>query len=448
MKLIGVLQQWLAKRWRRSQTLQQLGWGAIGLLAAVLVALPSFSQQPVVLKLLMTAPDAPSWSKIIAKAFEAQNPGIKLQIVEGPNATNLVENLYTTSFLLGESPYDLVMMDVIWTPKFAAAGWLKDLTNEFSPQELAAFSSADVNGGKFQNKLYRIPTRSDAGVLYYRKDLLEKNGFGTPQNLEEMTRVAKTLQDKKQVRWGYLWQGQQYEGAAAMFVEILQGFGGFWVNPDSLEVGLDRPEAIQAVDFLKGTIAQGISPPGVTTYMEEDTRRIFQAGDAAFLRSWPYVWPLANADNSPVKGKVGIMPLMGSAGQAGGSCLGGWGLGIAKSTRHEKEALRVLRFLSNLEAQKQFILEGGYVPSVRRLFSDRAVLAKYPHYPQILKVVDKAVLRPPIAQYAQVSDILQRYLSAALTSQRSTEDAMKQAAAETRRVVEAGRKKQAGEMQS
>ncbi|HEY9906187.1 MAG TPA: ABC transporter substrate-binding protein [Thermosynechococcaceae cyanobacterium] len=448
MKLIGVLQQWLAKRWRRSQTLQQLGWGAIGLLAAVLVALPSFSQQPVVLKLLMTAPDAPSWSKIIAKAFEAQNPGIKLQIVEGPNATNLVENLYTTSFLLGESPYDLVMMDVIWTPKFAAAGWLKDLTNEFSPQELAAFSSADVNGGKFQNKLYRIPTRSDAGVLYYRKDLLEKNGFGTPQNLEEMTRVAKTLQDKKQVRWGYLWQGQQYEGAAAMFVEILQGFGGFWVNPDNLEVGLDRPEAIQAVDFLKGTIAQGISPPGVTTYMEEDTRRIFQAGDAAFLRSWPYVWPLANADNSPVKGKVGIMPLMGSAGQAGGSCLGGWGLGIAKSTRHEKEALRVLRFLSNLEAQKQFILEGGYVPSVRRLFSDRAVLAKYPHYPQILKVVDKAVLRPPIAQYAQVSDILQRYLSAALTSQRSTEDAMKQAAAETRRVVEAGRKKQAGEMQS
>ena len=448
MKLIGVLQQWLAKRWRRSQTLQQLGWGAIGLLAAVLVALPSFSQQPVVLKLLMTAPDAPSWSKIIAKAFEAQNPGIKLQIVEGPNATNLVENLYTTSFLLGESPYDLVMMDVIWTPKFAAAGWLKDLTNEFSPQELAAFSSADVNGGKFQNKLYRIPTRSDAGVLYYRKDLLEKNGFGTPQNLEEMTRIAKTLQDKKQVRWGYLWQGQQYEGAAAMFVEILQGFGGFWVNPDNLEVGLDRPEAIQAVDFLKGTIAQGISPPGVTTYMEEDTRRIFQAGDAAFLRSWPYVWPLANADNSPVKGKVGIMPLMGSAGQAGGSCLGGWGLGIAKSTRHEKEALRVLRFLSNLEAQKQFILEGGYVPSVRRLFSDRAVLAKYPHYPQILKVVDKAVLRPPIAQYAQVSDILQRYLSAALTSQRSTEDAMKQAAAETRRVVEAGRKKQAGEMQS
>lgn len=435
MKLLDTLQQMFLNPWRRSQVLRWLRWSAIVLFTTLLIVLPSLSQQPVVLKLLMTAPDAPSWNKVIAKAFEAQNPGIKLQIIEGPNATNLVENLYTTSFLLGESPYDLVMMDVIWTPKFAAAGWLKDLTNEFSTQDLAAFSPADVNGGRFQDKLYRIPTRSDAGVLYYRKDLLEKNGFVPPKTLEEMTRIAKTLQDKKQVRWGYVWQGQQYEGAAAMFVEMLQGFGGFWVNPENLEVGLDRPEAIQAVNFLKGTIAEGISPLGVTTYIEEDTRRIFQAGDAAFLRSWPYVWPLANGENSPIKGKLGIMPMIGTTGKSGGSCLGGWGLGIAKQTRHEKEALRVLRFLSNLEAQQQFVLEGGYVPSIRRLFSQPKVLAKYPHYPQILQVVQKAVLRPPIAQYAQVSDILQRYLSSALTNQQSPEAAMKQAAAETRRVL-------------
>ena len=439
MKLFSALHHWFLSYWRRSQLLRRLGWGTIGLLATLLVVLPSLSQQPVVLKLLTTAPDAPSWNNSIAKVFEAQNPGIKIEVIEGPNASNLVENLYTTAFLLGDSPYDLVMMDVVWTPKFAAAGWLKDLTNDFSTQELAAFSTADVNGGRFQNKLYRIPTRSDAGVLYYRKDLLQKNGFAPPKTLEEMTQISKALQAKKAVRWGYLWQGQQYEGAAAMFVEILQGFGGFWVNPANLEVGLDRPEAIQAVKFLKGTIDQGISPPGVTTYIEEDTRRLFQAGDAAFLRSWPYVWPLANDDKSPIKGKLGIMPMIGSAGKQGGSCLGGWGLGIAKTSRHPKEALKVLRFLSNLEAQKQFILEGGYVPSVRSLFSNPEVLAKYPHYPQILQVVNKAVLRPPIAQYAQVSDVLQRYLSAALTNQRSPEEAMQQAAAETRRVVEAGR---------
>ena len=388
----------------------------------------------------MTAPDVPSWNKVIVTEFERQNPGIKLQIVEGPNATDLVENLYTTSFLLGNSPYDLVNMDVIWTPKFAAAGWLMDLTDRFTPQELTVFSPADVNGGRFQNRLYRIPTRSDAGMLYYRADLLEKYGFAPPKTLEEMTQIAKAIQAKGDVRSGYLWQGRQYEGAAAMFVEILQGFGGFWVNPDTLEVGLDRPEAAQAIQFLKETIAQGISPSGVTTYMEEDTRRIFQSGDAVFLRSWPYVWPLANDPKSPIAGKVGIIPMLGSGTNPGGSCLGGWGLGIAKNTRHPEAALKVLRFMSNLDTQRQFILDAGYVPSVRQLFTDPEITQKYSYYPQLLDVVDSAVLRPPIAQYAQVSDILQRYLSAALTNQQTPEAAMRQAAGETRRLLEAGRR--------
>lgn len=226
-----------------------------------------------------------------------------------------------------------------------------------------------------------------------------------------------------------------------MFVEVLQGFGGFWVNPETLEVGLDRPEAIEAINFLKSTMQGGVSPPGVTTYMEEDTRRIFQSGEAVFLRSWPYVWPLANAENSPIKGEIGIMPMLGTANNRGGSCLGGWGLGIAKTSKHPKEALQAIRFMTSRDAQKQFILEAGYVPSRKELFMDPEITAKYAHYPELLKVVQQAVLRPPIAQYAQASDILQRYLSAALTNQSTVEQAMQAAAKETRLLLEAGRVK-------
>lgn len=425
---------------RFSNIWRSLRWLAIGMVATALVAIPVLSQQPVTLKLLMTAPDVPPWSHVMVKAFEAENPDIRLQIVEGPNSTNLLEDLYTAAFLLGNSPYDLINMDVIWVPKFASAGWLRDLTEQVSPAELTAFSKADVEGGRYQDRLYRMPIRSDAGVLYYRKDLLDQAGLQPPKTFEDIIRISKTLQQQKAARWGYLWQGRQYEGAAAMFVEVLQGFGGFWVNPDTLDVGLDRPEAIRAVQFLRSTIEQGISPPGVTTYIEEDTRRIFQAGDAVFLRSWPYVWPLANADESPVKGKIGIMPMVGSGSNRGGSCLGGWGLGIAKTTRHPQEALRAIQFLSSAAPQKDFILEAGYVPSRKELFTNPDIVARYAHYPQLSKIVDSAVLRPPIAQYAQASDILQRYLSAALTQQRSPADAMKAAAAETRRLLEAGRK--------
>lgn len=441
MKFFTSIKASLTRRWPRSRKARRVGWLMAVVVSALLVAVPVLSQrQPVVLTMLMNAPDVPVWNKVMVTAFEKANPDIKIRIVEGPNATDLVENMYTTSFLLGESPYDLINMDVIWTPKFAAAGWLMDLTDQFSQKDLSAFSPADVEGGKFQDRLYRIPTRSDASMLYYRTDLLAQNGFQPPQNLEDMARIAKAIQAKGDARWGYLWQGRQYEGESAMFIEILKGFGGFWVNPDTLEVGLDRPETINAINFLKSTIDQGISPPGVTTYMEEDTRRIFQAGDSVFLRNWPYAWPLFNAEGSEIRGKVGIVPMPGSGNREGAACLGGWGLGIAKTTRHPKEALKVLQFMSNLDAQRQFVLDAGYVPSVRNLFTDPAVLREYSHFPQLLKVVDNAVLRPPVAQYAQLSDILQRYLSAALTNQVSPEDAMKEAAGQTRRVLEAGQK--------
>lgn len=137
---------------RRRRFLQKLGSPRIlGLLIAfllgILFILPALTQQPVTLNLLMTAPDAQPWKQGIVKDFETKNPGIRINVLEGPNAANLLEDLYTSAFLLGDSPYDLVNIDVIWTPKFAAAGWLLDLTDRISKQELAAFSPNDVEGG-------------------------------------------------------------------------------------------------------------------------------------------------------------------------------------------------------------------------------------------------------------------------------------------------------------
>lgn len=429
---ISKLQKFIQK-----QSLVHIGAFLTTLLSIILCSWLAIAQQPVTLNMLITAPDAQPWRQGLIRDFEADNPGIRLNLVEGPNATNLLEDLYTSSFILGESPYDLINMDVIWTSKFAAAGWLLDLSDRLTKQELAAFSPKDLEGGRYEGKLYRIPVRSDAGVFYYRKDLLEQAGFQPPETFADLLKISKSLKEQGKVNWGYLWQGRQYEGAAAMFVEVLEGFGGFWVKPDTLEVGLDKQETVRAIAFLKDTIKEGISPPGVTTYIEEDTRRIFQSGQAAFLRSWPYVWPLSNAEDSPLKGKIGIKPMVATPGNNGGGCLGGWGLGIAKFSKHSKEAWKAIQFFTSEEAQRQFILNAGFVPSRRSLFTDSQIVSKYPHYPELLKIADKAVLRPPIAQYAQASDILQRYLSAALTNRMTPESAMQAAASETRRLLKA-----------
>jgi multiple sugar transport system substrate-binding protein len=416
---------------------QRSRWLGIAIAFCLCIVLSGtvFAQQPLHLALLTTALDAQP-GQSLAREFERLNPGIKIDIIEGPNASNLIEDLYTSSFLLGDSPYDLILMDVVWLPKFAAAGWLLDLSDRIPADQLAGFYPADLDGGRYNGKLYRLPIRSDAGLLYYRQDLLAQAGIQPPETFEQLVQASKTLQQSGAVPWGYVWQGRQYEGLAAMFVEVLAGYGGFWVNPKTLEVGLDRPEAIQAVNFLHSTIASGISPPGVTTYQEEEARRLFQSGQVAFMRSWPYAYPLGSAADSPIKGKFAIKPMVHAPGFPGAACLGGWGLGIAKTTRNPDAALRVLQYYASVEGQRFTILENGYLPTRPSLYSDRQIVGKYSYFPSMQAVAEKAVLRPPVAQYAQVSDILQRYLSAALTDRTPVEEALKAAAAETRRLLD------------
>ncbi|HAG81588.1 MAG TPA: ABC transporter substrate-binding protein [Cyanobacteria bacterium UBA12227] len=406
----------------------------IASLAAIqFLILPAFTYQPVTIKVLMNAPEADQWEPFI-QDFEAENPDINLEIIPGPKDTNLIEDLYTSAFLLGDSPYDLVYMDIIWVPKFAAAGWLMDLSERTAKLDLSDYMPGDLNGGRYQGKLYRMPLRSDVGMLYYRTDLLEKAGYEPPETFEELLNISQDLKQQEIADWGYLWQGKQYEGLAAMFTEVLEGYGGFWVNPDTLEVGLDQPEAVQAVEFLRRTIEQQISPPGVTTYAEEDTRLLFQNGKAVFLRNWPYVYSLAS--QSQLAGKYAIKPMIHVPGKSSGACQGGWGFAISKTTKYPKETWKVIDYFSRAENQKKYILITGYPPARRSFFNDPELVAKYDYLPELLKVVENSVLRPPIAQYAQASDILQRYLSAALTKKMSPQQAMEAAANETRRLLE------------
>ncbi len=392
------------------------------------------SPQPVTVTFMVIASEAKKLEFLVDE-FEAKNPGIKINLVYGPRTTNSVEDLYTGAFLLGDSPYDIVYADMIWASKFAAAGWLKDLSTWVSDQELEAFMPATVAAGQVENGFYWMPFVSGLGMLYYRTDLLKTAGLNPPETFEELVRQSQILQEKGLVDWGYIWQGFQYEGLITVFLEVLKGYGGFWIDADGQQIGLDRPSAINAAAFLRSLIEQEISPTDIANYVEFDTLRIFAGGKAAFLRNWPFAWQELNKPNSALKGKVAIKTMVHAPGQESGSSIGGWGFSMAKDTQHPDAAWRVIEFFSSEAAQRQFILVSGYVPVRRSLFTDPEILEKYPHYPEFLQIANQAVLRPPIRQYAQVSDILQRYLSAAITGQLSPEAAMKQAAGETQRTL-------------
>jgi multiple sugar transport system substrate-binding protein len=430
---------------RVQKFLQRLGvmriWGILAafqilILLILLITWPPVP--PVNLTLVVPASEATYWSSLI-NDFETNNRGIQISLIEVKNRqgdlTEKLKEFYTINFRSG-NPYDLIYMDVIWVSEFANKGWLMDLSDQISAKELAQFLESNVAAGRYNSGLYRIPFRSDIGLLYYRKDLLELAKYQPPETFQQLLKISQVLQKQGAAKWGYVWQGREYEGLSAMFVEVLQGYGGFWINPTTQEVGLDKPEAIAAVRFLARTIEDKISPPEVVSYSEDEALAEFQQGNAVFLRGWPFMWTNANAKDSPIRGKVGIQPMrLHAEDDSGGGCNGSWGLGIAKASKHPDEAWKAIAYLTSVQAQRQFILETGYIPSRKTLFSDRKIINQYRHFQQLSNALKQPVLRPPVPEYAQASEILQRYLNQALRKQRTPEQAMKVAAAETRKLL-------------
>src|SRR5215831_2651145 len=184
--------------------------------------------------LVLMEPDGTGvWRDIIGR-FNDANPETPVRLVEGPASTDAREDMYSTAFLAGRSAYDIVYCDVIWVPKFAAAGWLLDLTDRISTQNREDFLPADLEGGTYNGRLYRIPAFTDAGLLYYRSDLVRR----PPKTFQDLVDAASEFQSADRV--GYVWQGKQYEGLVTNYLEVLWGYGGEWITADR-HVRLDSP---------------------------------------------------------------------------------------------------------------------------------------------------------------------------------------------------------------
>jgi multiple sugar transport system substrate-binding protein len=395
---------------------------------------------PVTLKFVVPTTGSDYWLQLTQK-FQQENPKIRLNLIKGPYTTDEVEAIYTSDFEAGNSTYDLVYMDIIWVPRFAdpnADGkdddaWVADLSDKLSQKEQAEFLQSDLRDERYKGRLYRIPAFSDVGMLYYNKNLLKQVGVQPPKSFDDLSRIFETLKNKQleepqKVNYSYIyvWQGKPYEGLAVNFLEILQSLGGFWIQGN--EVGLDRPEAIAAAQFLHDTLyktpKQPLSPLEVKTYGEEESLERFKQGDVVFLRNW------SSFSTQVDRAKFGFEPLVDKQSRIISS-KGGWGFSIAKQAKHPKEAWEAIKFFTSEENQRWLLEKGfNYSPSRKKLFTD----------PTLLNVIQNSVARPQIPQYSKVSQILRDCLTTILTQPQDADEnniknAMEDAAKKTRQCL-------------
>lgn len=364
--------------------------------------------------------------------FMQLHPEIEVVQRRTPDAADQRHQLYVQWLNAGASTPDVLQLDVVWTPEFAAAGWILSLDRFGVERE--AFFPATLVANSWADSLYALPWFVDVGMLYWRTDLMDR----PPRSFSELTALGRAATGSDTVEYGLVWQGARYEGLVTVFVEHLGGFGGRILSPDG-QVVVDSPEAVRALTYMRDAVyADGIVPEAALTWHEEETRFAFQNGQAALMRNWPYAFSLLSDEGeSRVAGRFSVAPMPASPAGRPTAALGGSQLAINANTDHPDAAWALIEFLTRPEQMLERARVVGQYPTRPALFDDpRLGQSIGAPLDEVRRIVEGATPRPVTPVYTQLSEILQIRLHRALTRQQEPGPALRAAADEMRELLE------------
>ncbi|MES2935958.1 MAG: ABC transporter substrate-binding protein [Pseudomonadota bacterium] len=374
----------------------------------------------------------------------ARKTNNEVHVVNAPNDSNERLAFYLGLLRSASDKIDIFEIDVIWPGLMAnyfidLRPYSKSVEKQFFPDMLA---NNTVN-----NRLIALPWYSDTGIMFYRKDLLKKYGFGLPKTWKELAVTAKKTQDAERAAgnlkmWGYVWQGRAYEGLTCNAMEWLGSYCGGTLIDENGKVTINNPHAIEALKTAASWIGS-ISPKAVLNYGEEESRGVFQSGNAVFVRHWPVVWAGSQRADSMVRGKVGVMALpTGSAAGRSTGALGGWQLAVSKYSKNQALAADLVNYLTSAEVQGPRAIRSSVNPTIMSLYSDPALVKANPFMAELYDSFATAVRRPSTVtggKYDQVSALFWSATHEVLSGKKSADIALVELEAALNRLAPGGK---------
>jgi trehalose/maltose transport system substrate-binding protein len=343
--------------------------------------------------------------------FKEVHPEHNVTIVPMPSSTTDQFAQYRLWLAAGNSDVDVYTTDVIWAPQLS--DHFVDLTAA-AADTIDQYFPAIVESQTVDGKLVALPQFTDAPALYYRQDLLDKYGKAVPTTWDELEATAQEIMDAERAAgnpdmWGFVFQGNSYEGLTCDALEWVVSNGGGQIIEADGTISINNPNAAAALDRAAGWIGT-IAPEGVLAYTEEESRGVWQLGNAVFMRNWPYAYPLGNGADSAIAGKFGATTLPAGDGEGARSAatLGGWNLAVSRYSDDQEAATDLVLFLSSPEEQKIRAIEIGNLPTMMATYDDPDVIAGAPIVPLWKEVFQNAVPRPvgpTQTNYAEASSI-------------------------------------------
>jgi trehalose/maltose transport system substrate-binding protein len=350
----------------------------------------------------------------ILDQFE-KNTGNKVTIVPMPSSTTDQFGQYRLWLAAQNTDIDVYQTDVIWAPQLA--NQLVDLT-EATKDVVGAHFPSIIESQTVNGRLVALPVFTDAPALYYRKDLLDKYGAKVPTTWAELTETAKLVMDKEREAgnadmWGFVFQGNAYEGLTCNALEWVKSNGGGQIIEPDGTISINNPQAAAAVEMAKGWVG-AISPPGVLAYQEEEARGIWQTGNSVFMRNWPYAYSLGNGEDSAIKGKFDVTTLPAGSGEGARSAatLGGWNLAVSKYSENPEAAIELVKWIASPKMQKYRTLRTSNLPTIQALYEDADIAREQPIIPRWKDVFLDAVPRPSAPVKIKYNEVSSQFWTA------------------------------------
>ena len=403
-------------------------------LAAVLLALATTSAmaQPVTIQVAVGAVGTElELHRQALEQFEQENPDIDVELFETPSGGTDRLGLYLQFFEAQSSEVDVLQIDVIWPGILEEH--LVDLYEYGAEEQVDQHFPGPVANNTIDGRLVAIPYQIGAGMLYYRTDLLEKYGYdGPPETWDELEEMARTIQQGEREAgnpdmWGYAWQGNAYEGLTCNALEWFASSGAGTIISDDRTITVYNDQATQILNQAAGWVG-GISPVGVTGYVEDDARNLFQSGNAVFMRNWPYAYGLGQAEDSAIRDQFAVTTLpSGEPGGDSASCLGGQSFAVSAYSEHPEEAAQVALYLASYPVQELRAVEGSFSGTMSDLYTDEDVIEANPFFANLEEIFAATTPRPSTVTGEDYSAVSREFFTAVhdvLTGEEDAENAL------------------------
>src|SRR5215212_3817102 len=367
---------------------------------------------------LAFTPDEAGGLKKLIEGFNRQNRGeIQVNWREMPALSADYLEQIQAELQSGQSKVDLIGGDVIWPAQFAANGWILDLSERFTGSMQQDYLEGPLGSVHYEGKVWGVPWFTDAGMFYYRKDLLEDSGYSEPpKTWAEMKEMAQKVRQDAGIRYGFVFQGSQDEGGVVDALEHVWNAGGDIL--DGEKVIIDSPEAAEGLTVRRSMIVDGIAPRATGDNTTQESQAAFSNGDVVFMRNWPFVYGLlSDPETSQVKpDQVDIAPLpVANEGDRSFSGLGGWNF-MVNATSEEKldQIWTFIEYMSAPQQQRAFALESARLPTLKSLYEDEEVLSKLPVAELGREALESARPRPVSPYYSDMSLAMAEQFNASL----------------------------------